>query len=287
MPADEAQSSQEDGVDLEALARLFTIPRAPAQGLVKALIDTFFHVEVTGVENIPAEGGALIICNHTDLIDVPIQAVHSPRRIIYLGKAELFEPDKAISQFLFQEGSPLNAPGLGVVRGAIEATLATIGAAHRIQLTEWGGQPIVRNFRGETAKAAVEYYKDLEDFMVGLLEQGHMLSIYPEGTRTNTGVMAPFKALAAKIAIRAGVPIVPSGISGAFKFLTLESFLSGRMFRTAIHYNIGKPFQPDEFPPGDLKKSSKELTALLEKQVYALTQHPERREQSRGRARVL
>ncbi|HNN77154.1 MAG TPA: hypothetical protein PKN93_21055, partial [Leptospiraceae bacterium] len=79
----------------------------------------------------------------------------------------------------------------------------------------------------------------------------------------------------------------PTGITGSFGFLTPQSILSGRIFSTKIHYNVGKPIPPSEFPKTDEKKAAKELTAELEKQVYALTLHPERRDHARGKTRVL
>lgn len=276
-----------ESIDLESLARLFTIPFEPARMLVKTLLDTFLHIEVTGTDNIPLEGGGLIVCNHTDLIDVPVQGTFSPRKLLYLGKVELFEPEEQIKRFLYQENSPLGSPLLAPIRPLLETALQAYGYAHRIQLTELGGHPIIRNYKGESARAAVEYYQELEDFIVGLLKDGKFIAIFPEGTRTETGVMQPFKALAAKLAIRAGVPIVPSGISGAYRFTKLESILSGQIFRTRINYNVGRPILPSEFPAGDEKRAAKELTAILEKQVYALTLHPERRDSGRGKARVL
>ena len=281
-------------LDLEQVARLFTIPIEPAKALLKVLMDTFFHIEVTGTENIPLTGGGIIISNHTDYIDVPVQGVNSPRKCIYVGKQELFEPEKDLKKFLFQKGSPLNLPPFFVARALLERALEVYGAATRIQLMEWGGKPIKRSLKGENtstntsnAKEAVQYYKDLEDYLVELLQEGNFVSIYPEGTRTETGVIGPFKAMAAKLAIRAQVPIVPSGISGSWKFLTMESLLSGRMFKTHIQYNIGQPILPSEFPQGDEKRAAKELTAQLEKHVYALIDHPERRDHPRTRARVL
>ncbi|MBX7057090.1 MAG: 1-acyl-sn-glycerol-3-phosphate acyltransferase [Leptospirales bacterium] len=285
MPEEERES--QETFNPEDLARLFTVPLEPARVLMRTLLDLFLHIEVSGAENIPLEGGAILVCNHTDYVDVPVQAVHSPRKIVYLGKAELFEPERDIASFLFREGSPLNLPGLNVVKPIVEAALNVYGQAHRAQLKEWGGHPIIRNFRGDGARAAVEYYQELEEFMVNLLKEGMMLSIFPEGTRTETGVMGPFKAMTAKLAIRAGVPIIPSGISGSWKFTSLESVLSGRLFKQTIRYHIGQPILPSEFPQGDEKRAAKELTAYLEKQVYALTQHPERRDHPRTKARVL
>ncbi len=285
-PEQSGQNAAES-IDIESFARLFTIPFEPAKALIKSLLDTFFHIEVNGTENIPLEGGGLIICNHTDIMDVPVQGTYSPRKLLYLGKVELFEPDEQIKRFLYQKNSPFNNPFFAPVRPFLETALKAYGYAQRIQLYEWGGHPIKRNYKGEGARAAVEYYQELEEYIVGLLKDGKFISIFPEGTRTETGVMQPFKALAAKLAIRAGVPIVPSGISGAYRFSSMESLFSGQIFRTRIQYNIGKPITPAEFPAGDEKRSAKELTALVEKQVYALTLHPERRDQGRGKARVL
>ncbi len=250
-------------------------------------MEYFLHIEVTGTENIPIGGGGILICNHTDLMDVPVQGVYCPRKLIYLGKAELFEADREFKQWLFKEGSPLNLPGVSLLKPLIEKAVEAYGYAQKTQLLEWGGHPIIRNHHGEGARAAVEYYQDLENFMVDLLKQGHLLSVYPEGTRSDTGVMGPFKGLAAKLAIRAQVPIIPSGISGAFQLLSPASLLTGRLFRTTIKYNIGQPFMPSDFPKTEEKKAVKELTSLLEKQVYALSLHAERREKVRNRARVL
>ncbi|HMU84913.1 MAG TPA: lysophospholipid acyltransferase family protein, partial [Leptospiraceae bacterium] len=274
--------------DTNQTLRIFAIPLEPARQVIRALMDRLFKIEVSGVEHIPLEGGGIIVCNHTDLIDVPVQAVHSPRRIVYFGKAELFEPDEEVTRFLFQEGSFLNMlPGIMLLKPVLSRFLSFWADIVRAQMHEWGGRPIVRNFRGGSARESVEYYRDLEDYMVQLIKEGNLISLYPEGTRTDTGVMAPFKALAAKLAIRAQAPIIPTGITGSFGFLTPQSILSGRIFSTKIHYNVGKPIPPSEFPKTDEKKAAKELTAELEKQVYALTLHPERRDHARGKTRVL
>ncbi|MBI3396728.1 MAG: 1-acyl-sn-glycerol-3-phosphate acyltransferase [Spirochaetia bacterium] len=269
------------------MARLFTVPLEPARAFIKLLMDTVFHIEVSGADSVPKDGGGILICNHTDLIDVPIQAVYTPRKVVFLGKAELFEQGDEMKKFLFREGSPLNLPGISAFRPVIEKGLETYGAVIKLQMLEWGGRPIIRNFKGDGAREAVEYYQELENYIVQLLKEGHVLSIFPEGTRTSTGVMGPFKAMAAKLAIRAGVPLIPSGISGSFQFLTPQSIFSGRMFKNIIQYNFGSPIYPDEFPKLDEKRAAKELTAILEKQVYALSLHGERRSTGRGRSRVL
>jgi 1-acyl-sn-glycerol-3-phosphate acyltransferase len=49
-----------------------------------------------------------------------------------------------------------------------------------------------------------------------LLDAGWNLLIFPEGTRSPDGQLGPFKSGTARLAMSAGVPIVPIGLSGAF-----------------------------------------------------------------------
>jgi|HubBroStandDraft_4_1064222.scaffolds.fasta_scaffold105049_2 1-acyl-sn-glycerol-3-phosphate acyltransferase len=48
------------------------------------------------------------------------------------------------------------------------------------------------------------------------LEEGHVLNIYPEGSRTETGELAPFEKGVALVIRRAGVPVVPIAIEGSY-----------------------------------------------------------------------
>lgn len=48
------------------------------------------------------------------------------------------------------------------------------------------------------------------------VQQGHLLCVYPEGTRTETGELGPIQAGVALVVKRAGVPVVPAVIDGAF-----------------------------------------------------------------------
>lgn len=285
-PETESNHDNHDGPvgedPLADLIRPFTIPREVAKTVIKSLMDTLWHIEVSGAENVPETGGAILICNHTDFIDVPVQAVYVPRKVMFLAKKELFQPEVAIKNLLFKDDSPLAQMGMAFLKPVVEGALGLFGSLQRSYLYEWGGHPIARNFKGDSAKEAVEYYKLLEDQMVDLLKEGHLLSVFPEGTITKTGVMNPFKALPAKLAVRAGVPIIPSGISGSFQVLTTQSFFSGKMFKAAIQYNIGAPIDTKIYQEMDEKRAAKELTALLEEQVYALSTHPERRSQGRG-----
>ncbi len=53
--------------------------------------------------------------------------------------------------------------------------------------------------------------------MIAHLERGDCVAVFPEGTRTHDGSLGVFRAGAAVAARRAGVPILPAAIRGAFE----------------------------------------------------------------------
>ncbi|MCE9501888.1 MAG: 1-acyl-sn-glycerol-3-phosphate acyltransferase [Leptospira sp.] len=273
--------------DLVKALKVVTIPREVPVFLIQSVLELIYKIEVTGLDFIPKSGGAIIVCNHTDMLDIPVQGIYSPRKIIFLGKEEIFRPQEQIINYINQPGSPFLQFPLSLTKPYIEDTLNSMGELYGNQLKEWGSMPVVRNFHGDGAKAAVAYYEELENYMISLAQAGEIVSIYPEGTRTESGVMGGFKAMAAKLAIRAQVPIIPSGINGAWKMSDPKAFLSGAAFKTKITYNIGNPIFPDQFPKGPDKKAAKELTEELEKRVYFLSTNRERRGQSRRFTTVL
>lgn len=67
-----------------------------------------------------------------------------------------------------------------------------------------------------------------------ILQEGKVIGIFPEGTRSKTGQLQPFKAGAAVLAQRTGSPIVPVGLID-----TKNIFRKG-WFRT-FKVNIGPP----------------------------------------------
>jgi len=257
----------------DLLESLFVIPRDVPKTILRTALELIYDVKSTGFENIPQSGGAVLISNHTDYLDIPVQAASAERKIVYLGKHELFHPQEELIKILDMPGSPFQYPPLSFVKPWISNALDVIGSIYKKNLVSWGSMPIIRNAANESEmdkKAALEYYEQLEGYMVDLLKQGEILSIYPEGTRTESGALGPFKAMPAKLAIRAGVPIIPSAIQGAWKMSLPESFLSGKAFRAKIRYHIGKPILPKDFPTGPEKKAAKELTEILEKEVRSI-----------------
>jgi 1-acyl-sn-glycerol-3-phosphate acyltransferase len=52
--------------------------------------------------------------------------------------------------------------------------------------------------------------------MIRRLEEGNALNVYPEGSRTETGEIAPLEKGVALVIRKAGVPVVPVAIDGSF-----------------------------------------------------------------------
>ena len=65
--------------------------RAVLRGLARGLLQTFAHLEVRGVENVPLAGPLLIACNHTSHLDAPTAVAFIPREIEFVALADLGE----------------------------------------------------------------------------------------------------------------------------------------------------------------------------------------------------
>jgi 1-acyl-sn-glycerol-3-phosphate acyltransferase len=85
-----------------------------------------------------------------------------------------------------------------------------------------------------------------------LLRNGHIVIVYPEGTRSRDGDLARFRSGAALLAARAGVPLVPVAIVGTRDLLPAH----GRLRRTAVRVGFGVPTK-------DIAAARTQIQALL------------------------
>jgi 1-acyl-sn-glycerol-3-phosphate acyltransferase len=86
---------------------------------------------------------------------------------------------------------------------------------------------------------------DVEAFRLAkrILDEGHVLMVFPEGTRSRTGVLQEARDGLAMLALRSGAPILPVGVSGTDRFWPR----GGRPRpggRITLH--VGRPFRLDE-----------------------------------------
>jgi 1-acyl-sn-glycerol-3-phosphate acyltransferase len=72
------------------------------------------------------------------------------------------------------------------------------------------------------------------------LKEGHILNLFPEGTRSEDGELAPIQSGVALVVRRAGVPIVPVAIAGSFDAWPRTRKLPRPR---PIHVMYGKPLE--------------------------------------------
>jgi 1-acyl-sn-glycerol-3-phosphate acyltransferase len=83
-----------------------------------------------------------------------------------------------------------------------------------------------------------------------VIERGHSLIIYPEGTRSYHGDLQPFKKGAFALAAAAHMPILPVAINGTWDAWKPHSpWIKGNSHITVI---IGEPIETDDLTPAEL-----------------------------------
>ena len=135
--------------------------------------------KLEGVEHIPLSGGAILVSNHLAVADSFFMPLMMPRRVTFLAKREYFT-------------------GTGI-RGKLK----------KYFFSGVGQVPIDRS-SGAAAQAAL-------DTGVRILGEGRLLGVYPEGTRSPDGRLYKGKTGVARMALEAGVPVIPIAMFGTDK----------------------------------------------------------------------
>src|SRR4051794_15561791 len=143
------------------------------------------HVE--GLEHVPRTGGVIFAGNHLSVADELFIGATVPRHLAFWAKSDYFE-------------------GTGI-RGWFSRNL----------MNGLGAIPVER----KGGRAALEAF----DGAVPVLQGGDAVVIYPEGTRSPDGKLYRGRTGAARLAVAAGVPIVPVGTLGTDKVQPI-----GRMY---------------------------------------------------------
>ena len=132
--------------------------------------------QVTGLDHLPATGGAILAANHLSIADQLFLGIVTPRHIAFWAKSEYFR-----------------ATGL---RARITRRVVTgMGA---IPVERAGGRAVLTAF----------------DAAVPVLRAGGLVAVFPEGTRSPDGRLYRGRTGVVRLADQAGVPIIPVGIRG-------------------------------------------------------------------------
>jgi 1-acyl-sn-glycerol-3-phosphate acyltransferase len=169
---------------------------------------------VTGIENLPVSGGAVVAINHTSYFDftfagLPAYKQKRGRKVRFMAKKEVFDSK---------------------ITGPIMRSLRHI--------------EVDRDNGGPSFEQAVD-----------MLKAGELVGVYPEATISRSFEIKEFKSGAARMALEAGVPIVPHIVWGSQRIWTKGHPKNMKRPKVPISISVGEPIMPTLPAP--------ELTALL------------------------
>jgi 1-acyl-sn-glycerol-3-phosphate acyltransferase len=103
---------------------------------------------------------------------------------------------------------------------------------------------------------------------LGVLSAGHVLLVYPEGTRSWDGqLIGEVQAGAGFIARRSGAPVVPVASWGSERVIPRGSWMPRR---ADVELRVGEPFQLPPLGSDGRPLSSREAAAIMMERVIAL-----------------
>jgi 1-acyl-sn-glycerol-3-phosphate acyltransferase len=211
------------------------------RGLMRPFIWSLTSVRVYGTENLDGvEPPYIVVANHSSHLDAPLVMGAMPR------KQARYLATNAAADYFFQ------------IRWKKVLTQLFFNAF-----------PVDRTgLRGRNG-----ILKDLLDADVPLL-------LFPEGTRSVSGEMGPFKPGAAALSISQGVPCLPVALAGAYDAMPKgANWVQGK--RPPVTVNIGRPMsaEPDEDAVAFSDRLAKEVRALTDEAM----ERRERDDRSRGK----
>ncbi len=198
--------------------------------VVAPLTKVIWRPTVRGLENIPATGPVILASNHLSFADSVVIPVVVPRTVAFLAKSDYFT-------------------GTGVK-----------GAMSRAWFEGLGMLPVDR----DDSKAALNSL----DTALEVLGRGEAFGIYPEGTRSRDGRLYRGRTGVAHLALTAGVPVVPVGLTGTEKLQPVGR----RMPRIVpITVTFGKPIEVvGKYDGVPLGRARREVTDQIMTAIQAL-----------------
>lgn len=189
------------------------------QAMAQVVFTLMFRARTRGVENLPTEGGALLLLNHQSFLDPLVTGVWLKRPVSYLARDSLF----------------------------------------RVPIVGW----ILRNTyvmpinRSSGSSAVIRE-------SVRRLEQGFLLGIFSEGTRSADGQLGRLKPGFLAVIRRTDVPVIPVGIAGTDKALGRNHwFPRPRRVRVVI----GEPIPPEQIEKLSEKGHEREMLELVRQRI--------------------
>ena len=210
--------------------------RRPARTVTRWLWSIGFRhylgIQVEGVESVPDSGPFIVVSNHSSHLD-------TGALLVILGKRERCLHPLAAEDYWF-----------------------------RNHLTSWVSHTFIDAIPFDRR---AQFTQSL-GLGVAFLRDNHSLLFFPEGGRSTTGKMRPFKAGIGVLALKSGAPIVPARISGSY-----EAMAKGMWFpkRHRIQVRFGAPIAVEPYlqshGDGDITELARKITEDVQKAVEALS----------------
>ena len=143
------------------------------------VLKLLFRPWVKGLDNVPAEGAAILASNHLSFSDSIFMPLMVPRPVVFLAKSEYFT-------------------GTGI-KGRL--TAAFFRLTNQLPMDRSGGAASAQSLNAG----------------MDVLKNGSLLGIYPEGTRSPDGRLYRGKVGVARLALQARVPVIPVAMIGTDK----------------------------------------------------------------------
>jgi 1-acyl-sn-glycerol-3-phosphate acyltransferase len=177
----------------------------------------FGRPRITGGENIPASGGAILAANHLSAIDSVYLPFMVDRPVTFSAKIEYFSA---------------RGPGARLLAMYMKAT-------NQLSIDREG------------ARAA----QDTLEAMLARLQDGHIFGIYPEGTRSPDGRLYRGRPGVGWLALKSGLPVIPVGMMGTRRILP-PGKLMPRPGRVEVRVGKPLTFPPEltDEPPAKARR---------------------------------
>ena len=151
----------------------------------RILAGPFLHLlwrpEITGLEHVPASGGAILASNHLSIVDTIFLPLMLNRPVTFAAKSESFNGTRLAGRI----------------------TGAYLRATKQL--------PVDR----EGARAG----QDMLESALGLVRSGALFAIYPEGTRSPDGRLYRGRTGVGWLALSSGLPVIPVAMIGTDRVL--------------------------------------------------------------------
>jgi 1-acyl-sn-glycerol-3-phosphate acyltransferase len=214
----------------------YRMSRAVAGPLLRLL----WRPKITGIEHIPATGGAILASNHLSIVDSIFLPLMLDRPLTFAAKSEYFT-GKGLTQRL---------------------TGAYMRATKQLSVD----------------RASSRAGQDMLEAALALLRSGQLFGIYPEGTRSPDGRLYRGRTGVGWLALNSGLPVIPVAMIGTDRILPPGhvvprlhpvSILIGKPLTFEAHQGNGAPGKARRAVTDEVIQAIQELSGQEYVPMYA------------------